>query len=130
MKLSNIPLTEWDWAQVQLRLLAIENSGPLFKMRFVFSSSTVGFRIGCDIHTPHDEEILVKSRLEQQEYYLDWCKRPLSLIAEVLAAAPELSKYFSPRTDVECTVFFDYGMGAAQICIVRDDKVEWCESST
>jgi hypothetical protein len=117
-------LTRWSWFTVQLRLCALERSGPgSFFIRFRF----VNRGVACVLSGALVHELLERkaSRDEHKEYYSDWIDSVVDDVDGIIGRIPGFR--YSPRKSMEFRVHYSYGMGSEAIVIVKGGRWKWRE---
>lgn len=131
-------VTEWDWFQIQLRVLYLELRGPNFVRTFQFragknldSFAGLGLeddiQLLCNLYCSTTSELVKKkeSREKQLEFYSGWVKSTKAKIEEVLNQLPALRREFSVERNAAFVILDDYGTGSVEVCRFVGDKVLW-----
>lgn len=135
--------TEWDWFQIQLRILFLELRGPKSVTTVQFraerhADSFLGLDLGeqiravCYISSTTTSELLRKkeSRERQLEFYAGWVKSTKSKIEEIAQQLPGLQHEFSVEKNIAFLIVEDYGMGSTEVCRFIGDNVMWFADRT
>jgi hypothetical protein len=131
-------VTEWDWFQIQLRVLYLELRGPKLLTTFRFrteehSDPFVGLQLGdeiqvaCFIYSSTASELVKnkESREKQLDFYSSWVNSAKAQIKLILQQLPTLATEFSVDRHIAFLIADDGGMGSLEVCRFVGDRVIW-----